>query len=222
MKPLRLSFCTTLIAALCGTAASLVASEAVLSRTFVQDVAADFLAPEALVRQVAAGMLDAAGGARSEGSQEALRFAEEKLIGHVDFTDAARSAAGEAWTHATAAQQAQLVAAFRLVMVRGQLEALQAHGGRTLAVLAPPTVMRGAENITVQSRLDAREGAPLHVEYALRRRGGEWKIYDIRVDGESLVDACRPLFEKVARAEGIAGLIKRMNGNTRSRPVVWA
>lgn len=222
MKPLRLSFCATLIAAACGTAASLFGTEAAMSRALAREIAAAST-PEALVRHVASGMLEAAGtAAATVRRHEVLTFAEEKILAHVDFVEAARLAAGALWTRATRAEQAQLAVAFRAVMVRGYLEALQAHGGQTLAVLPPQAPARSTDDITVQSRLEGREGAPLAVEYALRRRGGEWKIYDIRVEGESLVDACRPLFERIARAEGIGGLIKRMKGNTRGRPVVWA
>jgi ABC-type transporter MlaC component len=166
MKPLRLSFCAALVAAACGTAVSLLGTEAELT--------AEKVAPEALVRHAASGMLEA----------------------HVDFVEAARLAAGTVWTRASEAERRQLAAAFRPMLLRAYVGALQAQG----------------------------EGqAPLAVEYALHRRGGEWKIYDIRVDGESLVAACRPLFERIAQAEGIGGLIQRMKGSDRGQqPVVAA
>jgi phospholipid transport system substrate-binding protein len=209
MKSLRLSFCAALVSALCGAAASSFA-------------ATESATPEALVRQVGAGMLEAAGNAVTGGERrEVLTFAEQKLLAHVDFAEAARLAAGTVWTRASAAQQRQLAAAFPLVMVRGYLEALQTHGGRTLAVLPAQVPARSADDVTVQSRLEGRDGAPLALEYALRRRGGEWKIYDIRVDGESLLATCRPLLERIARAEGIGGLIKRMKGSA-NRPIIWA
>jgi len=175
------------------------------------------------VRQVASGMLEAAGtAAAGEQQDEALTHAEQKLLAHVDFAEAARLASGAAWSQASAAQQAQLADGFRRVWVRSYLEMLQAHAGQTLAVLPAQTDARARDDITVQSRLEGPGGALVSVEYALRRRGGEWKIYDIRVDGESLAAACRPLFERIARVEGIGGLIKRMKGNMRSRPVVTA
>lgn len=210
MKPLRLPLCAALVAAACGAAVSLPGPEA--SST-----------PEALVREVASGVLQAAGtAATSERRHEVLTLAEAKILAHVDLAEAARLAAGTVWLRASAAQQAQLAAAFRYVMIRGYVEALQAHGGQAVAVFRAPVAARGvADEITVQSRLEG-DGAPLAIEYALRRRGGEWKIYDIRVDGESLVVACRPLLERIAHAEGIGGLIQRMKGNARNRPAVWA
>ncbi len=105
--------------------------------------------------------------------------------------------------------------------MRRYLEVFRAHGGQAVAVL-PAKAAHKTDEVTVQSRLEGPEGTSVALEYALRRRGGEWKIYDIRIDGESLVATCRPLFERIARAEGIGGLIKRMKGSVRSRPVVIA
>jgi len=163
-----------------------------------------------------------AGHVESQDRREVLTYAEERVLPHVDFAEAARLAAGKVWTRASGSQQAQLVAAYRPIFIRSYFEALRAHGGQTLKVLPAQAASRGANDITVQSRLEGHGEAPLTVEYALRRAGGEWKIYDIRIDGESLVASCRLVFEQVARSEGIAGLIKRMKGNARSRPVVTA
>jgi phospholipid transport system substrate-binding protein len=225
MKPLRLSLCAALLAAFCGaTASALFSADKFSSREAAQqDVSMDPSTPEALVRRVALGMLEAAASAAaSEPRSEILVFAEERVLPHVDFAEAARLAAGDAWTRANALQRAQLAAAFRPMLIRGYLEALRGHKGQTLAVLPVRGEARRSDDITVQSRLEGAGGAPLAVEYALRRRGGEWKIYDIRIDGESLAASCRPVFERVARAEGIGGLIKRIQGNTRGRPTITA
>jgi len=145
------------------------------------------------------------------------------VLPHLDFVEATRLAAGNVWVHASTSQQLQLAAAFRPMLVRAYLEALRAHGGQTLAVLPiKAEARRRADDLTVRSRLEGPQGTPMSVEYALRRRGGEWKIYDIRIDGESLVASCRPVFEQIARAEGIGGLIQRMKANTRLRPVIAA
>jgi phospholipid transport system substrate-binding protein len=224
MKPLRLSFCAALLAALCGaTATALFSADRFSLREAAQDISPDPSSPEALVRRVALGMLEAAGSAAASGSRsEVLVFAEERILPHVDFAEAARLAAGDAWTRASSSQQAQLAAAFRPMLIRGYLEALRGHRAQTLAVLPVKSGARRSDDITVQSRLEGAGGAPLAVEYALRRRGGEWKIYDIRIEGESLAGSCRPVFEQVARIEGIAGLIKRIRGNTRARPTITA
>lgn len=225
MKPLRLSFCATLLAAFCGaTASALLSADAVSSRGIARDAFADPSGtPEALVRQVALGLLEAAGSpAASAPRGEVLISAGEKVLAHVDFVEAARLAAGKVWMHANAAQRAQLAAAFRPMLIRSYLQTLRAHGGQKLAVLPIQADARRADDITVQSRFEGQGEAPLAVEYALHRRGGEWKIYDIRVDGESLVASCRTVFEQVARREGVGGLIQRMKGSTRARPIVTA
>jgi phospholipid transport system substrate-binding protein len=56
-----------------------------------------------------------------------------------------------------------------------------------------------------------REGRPpVAVEYAMRKGPQGWKIYDIAVEGVSLVLTYRAEFESIMRASGVDGLIKRL------------
>ena len=56
------------------------------------------------------------------------------------------------------------------------------------------------------------------VEYTMRKASGEWKIYDISVEGVSLVLTYRPVFDHVTRTEGVDGLVRRLKENARPRP----
>jgi phospholipid transport system substrate-binding protein len=56
-----------------------------------------------------------------------------------------------------------------------------------------------------------REGRPpVSVEYAMKKTPEGWKIYDITVEGVSLVLTYRAEFEQVTRTSGVDGLIKRL------------
>ena len=52
----------------------------------------------------------------------------------------------------------------------------------------------------------------------MRKSAGEWKIYDIAVEGVSLVLTYRPLFDHVTRTEGVDGLVRRLRQNGKPRP----
>ena len=57
----------------------------------------------------------------------------------------------------------------------------------------------------------SREGSsPLQVAYELRRTAAGWKIYDISVEGISLVLTYRTEFDGIIKREGIEGLIRRL------------
>ena len=192
----------------------------VLFLLIIGTATAEPLSPEALVRQVAANVL----GATSRVAQlqagekrEALALAEERILPHVDFAEATRLAATAAWTRATPGQQVQMVSAFRAMLVRTYSDAIDAHRGQTMRVRPVKSILRPSEAV-VQSEYVRPGEPPVGVEYAMRKSAGEWKIYDITVDGVSLVQTYRPVFDHVTRTEGVDGLVRRLKENGKPRP----
>jgi len=180
------------------------------------------LSPEALVRQVASDVLGATTRSASLPAGEkrqALAIAEERILPHVDFAEATRLAAHAAWVRATPGQQVQMVSAFRSMLVRTYSDALDSCRGQAMRVRPVKTkaVLRQGEAV-VQSEYLRPGEAPVGVEYAMRKSAGEWKIYDITVDGISLVQTYRPVFDHVTRTEGVDGLVRRLKENGRPRP----
>jgi phospholipid transport system substrate-binding protein len=53
-------------------------------------------------------------------------------------------------------------------------------------------------------------GKPLPIEFQMRKTGQTWKVYDIAVEGISLVLTYRSEFDAVVKQDGIDGLIKRL------------
>ncbi|MGH8673217.1 MAG: MlaC/ttg2D family ABC transporter substrate-binding protein, partial [Burkholderiales bacterium] len=114
-------------------------------------------------------------------------------------------------------QQVQLVSAFRAMLVRTYSDAIDTYRGQTMRVLPAKTVLRAKEAV-VHSEYVRPGEAPVGVEYAMRKTAGEWKIYDIAVEGVSLVLTYRPVFDHVTRTEGVDGLVRRLRENARPRP----
>ena len=194
----------------------------VLFLSIISAAIAQPLSPEALVRQVAADVLGATNRSaplQAGEKRQALAIAEERILPHVDFAEATRLAANAAWTRATPAQQVQMVSAFRAMLVRTYSDALDSCRGQSMRVRPVRTkpVLRQAEAV-VHSEYRRPGEAPVGVEYAMRKSAGEWKIYDITVDGISLVQTYRPVFDHVTRTEGVEGLVRRLKENGRPRP----
>ena len=186
----------------------------------IAPAAAEPLSPEALVKQVAADVLGATGKEKAleaTDKREALALAEERILPHVDFAEATRLAASSAWGRASPGQKVQMVSAFRAMLVRTYSDAIDAYRGQTMRVLPAKTVLRAKEAV-VHSEYVRPGEAPVGVEYAMRKIAGEWKIYDITVEGVSLVLTYRPMFDHVTRTEGVDGLVRRLKENGRPRP----
>ena len=141
--------------------------------------------------------------------QKALKLAEEKILPHVDFEEAARLAIGRSWSQASAEQKKRLTEEFRRMLVRTYSSAVSAYQGQTMKVL-PVRMKPGDTEATVRNHYLRPGAKPVQVDYSMRKTDGGWKIYDIVVEGVSLVLNYRSEFDAVVKQEGIDGLIKRL------------
>ena len=168
--------------------------------------------PEDLVRKVTEDVLAAikSDKALQAGDRDkALALAEQKVLPHVDFAEATKLAVGRAWSSATPEQQKKLVDSFRAMLVRIYANAIDAYRGQTMRV-QPVSTPAGATEVTVRNQYIRPGQTPVAVDYAMRKTPEGWKIYDITVEGMSLVLTYRAEFEQVTRQAGVEGLLKRL------------
>ena len=168
--------------------------------------------PEDLVRRITGEVLEAvktdpqlAAGDR----KKALALAEQKILPHVDFREATQLAVGKAWQSATPPQQERLVAEFRAMLVRIYSNAVEVYRGQTMKVM-PLRMAANDTEVTVRNQYLRDGQPPVRVDYAMRKTAQGWKIYDITVEGVSLVLTYRAEFESVVRNDGVDGLIRRL------------
>ena len=142
-------------------------------------------------------------------AEEALKLAEEKVLPYIDFEEATRLAVGRAWSQANPEQKKKLVAEFRNMLVRTYSNAIEAYQGQTLKVL-PSRGKAESDEATVRTQFVRAGGQPLPIDFQMRKTEKGWKVFDISVEGVSLVLTYRSEFDAVVKQEGIDGLIKRL------------
>ena len=170
------------------------------------------LGPDELVRKVTADVLDAIKADKelqAGDRKKALVLAEQRILPLVDFREAAKLATGRAWQGASAEQQDRIVSEFRRMLVRIYSNAIDVYRGQTMKVM-PLRLQPNATDVTVRNQYMRSGQPPVTVEYAMRKAGDGWKIYDITVEGVSLVLTYRAEFENITRTSGVDGLIKRL------------
>jgi phospholipid transport system substrate-binding protein len=168
--------------------------------------------PEDLVRKVTEEVFAAikadkqlAAGDR----QKAIKLAEEKVLPHIDFEEATRLALGRSWAKASPEQKKKLVTEFRNMLVRTYSNAITAYEGQTMKVL-PVRMKPGDTEVTVHNQFFRAGGKPVLLDYSMHKTENGWKIYDIVVEGVSLVLTYRSEFDAVVKQDGIDALIKRL------------
>ena len=172
------------------------------------------LSPDQLVQKITDDVLAAIKSDKELAAgdkQKALKLAQEKVLPYIDFEQATRLAVGRAWSQASPEQKKRLVGEFRNMLVRTYSNAISGYQGQTLKVLpSRGGKPEGKDEATVRTQFVRAGGQPLPIEFQMRKAEKGWKVYDISVEGISLVLTYRSEFDQVVKQEGIDGLIKRL------------
>ena len=177
--------------------------------------------PDKLVRQVADDVLQAlrqdpelAGGNQAKMAQ----LIEEKVAPHFDFDRMTRLAVGRSWRQATPDQQKALIEQFRQLLIRSYSTAYTAYKHIVIDV-KPPRMQASDEDVSIKSEIKLPGGAPpVGVDYSMIKTDSGWKVYDVTVDGVSLVTTYRNTFADQIRQTGIDGLIKSLQDKNAPPP----
>jgi len=171
------------------------------------------LGPEDLVKKITQDVLDTIKSDKQLAAgdkQKAIKLAEQKILPHVDFEEATRLAVARGWAQASPEQKKRLVTEFRNMLVRTYSNAISAYEGQTMKV-QPVRMKPGDTDATVHNQFIRPGGKPVLIDYSMRKTEKGWKIYDIVVEGVSLVLTYRSEFDAVVKQDGIDGLIKRLS-----------
>jgi len=131
---------------------------------------------------------------------------ETKIVPHFDFRRMTQIAVGTHWRVATPQQRDQLTQEFRTLLVRTYSGALA--GYRNQVIEYRPVQAKPADTeVTVRSLIRQPGAESVAIEYDLEKAGAQWKVFDVRVSGISLVATYRTAFAEEVRNHGVDGLI---------------
>lgn len=183
-----------------------------LAIAFFANAAMAEVAPDELVKRTAEEVLavvKADKDIQNGDQQKIFALAEEKILPNFDFERVARMVLGKHWRSASPEQQAAFKREFRSLMLRTYATALSKYQNQTIE-FKPLRMKPGANDVTVESEIIQPGGQPIGVDYTLHKNADGWKVYDIVIEGVSLVTNYRGQFNNEIRQSGIDGLIKKL------------
>lgn len=142
------------------------------------------------------------------------KLVDEIILPHIDFEKMAKLALGKNWRKANDAQKKEFTVAFRQLLVRTYSKSLSQYTGQKLIYL-PFRAKADATKVTVKTEIDQNSGFPIPVNYSLFIKNDSWKVYDIKIDGLSLVTNYRGSFAKEIRSKGMSALIKKLQDKNK-------
>jgi phospholipid transport system substrate-binding protein len=142
-------------------------------------------------------------------SRKVVELAEAKVLPHFDFERMTRLAVGRNWQQATPEQRQALTNQFRTLLVRTYSTSLSQYRNQTIEV-KPTKMVAGDKEATVRTAVIQQGGPPIPIDYSMEKMDSGWKVYDVVIDGASLVTTYRGSFNDQIQKGGIDGLIKTL------------
>lgn len=199
-----------------------------MTRTFLAMLSALFTtaalaqeAPDALVKKGVDEVLAAIKADKdlqSGNIDKVMKLAEEKVLPNFDFMRMTRLAVGRSWQQASEAQRESLAKEFKNMIVRTYASSLAQY--RNQVVEVKPVKMTPADkDVVVRTEVKQSGGPPIPIDYSMEKTEQGWKVYDVVVDGVSLVTTYRGSFSDIIQKSGIDGLVKALHERNFRAPV---
>lgn len=144
-------------------------------------------------------LLDAPGDQRAE-----IRKVAEDIF---DFQEMSRRALGPHWNARSPQERREFVGLFTDLLERSYLARVES--GRGGKVFYTGETVSGDE-ATVRTRIVTQQRAEIPVDYRMQRKDGRWQIYDVNIEGISLINNYRSQFNAVIQSGSYAALAERL------------
>jgi phospholipid transport system substrate-binding protein len=171
-------------------------------------------APDQLVHKTADELLASIRADRAAYAKDHARLykmAEEKVLPHFDFVRMSQWVLGLNWRKATPEQRGRFVAQFRDLLVRTYSTALLNYTDQEI-IYRPLTLKPTDDDVLVRTEVKQSGGAPnIPINYSFyKNKEGAWKVYDVTIDGVSLVTNYRSVYASKVRDQGMDALLTSM------------
>lgn len=181
--------------------------------------AASILPPEKVIADTATEMIAALKTDKAlleEDPNHVYKLVNRIMIPNFDLPLMAKRVLGKHWRRAEIQQRKDFTAAFQQLLVRAYAKSLVNYSEKDIHYL-PVRKKKGAQSVTVRSEVARPGKEPLNVVYRLRLKETvkktTWKVFDVSIDGVSLVLNYRSTFSKEIKKGGLSSLIAKISKN---------
>ncbi|MHB8534289.1 MAG: MlaC/ttg2D family ABC transporter substrate-binding protein [Sulfuricaulis sp.] len=136
---------------------------------------------------------------------------DEHVLPHFDFNAMSRTVLGRYWRQANDDQRKRFVAEFRDLLVRTYATALLKYNNEKIVYL-PFRTNPGDRTAMVKSEVRRSDGGPpISLTYSFYHTDADWKVYDVTIEGASLVTTYQSTYAEQVRRDGLDALIANLS-----------
>ncbi len=124
-----------------------------------------------------------------------------------DFKEMSERSLGAAWTQASPAERQEFIGLFSTLIATAYMGKIEQYAGEPITYVGERV---NGDEAAVQSRVVTPKGSEVGIEYRMYRADGRWTVYDIYVDGISLVGSYKAQFNRIIQRGSFADLLKQL------------
>ena len=130
-----------------------------------------------------------------------------------DFTESARRALGPHWERRTAQERQEFSRLLGDLLERTFAARLEQYAGERIQYTGESV---DGNLATVKTRIITKGGAALAVDYEVLQRGDRWFVYDVWIEGVSLMQNYRAQFNKIIQTSSYEDLVRKLKAKQHS------
>jgi phospholipid transport system substrate-binding protein len=141
-------------------------------------------------------------------------LAQRIVVPHADIAEMAkRVLPPQTWNNATAGQRSTFEKEFGTLLVHTYASALANYNDQTIHFFPVRGGYAGKNTVQVDSKIERSDGPSISVTYRMVMRGSEWKLYDMSVEGVSMLESFRSQFSDLLSQGNMSELITRLSSH---------
>jgi phospholipid transport system substrate-binding protein len=150
-------------------------------------------------------------------SQERQQLIRKELDERFDWVAISRGTLGRQWTKLTPAQQQEFMDVFKLFLERVYLDRIEPYYAQLDRITYRGERLVDNKYASVQAVITTTQKVDHPVEYRLQQTApGVWRVYDVIVEGVSLVRNYRTQFEEILNRSSFQALIQDLKSRIES------
>ena len=140
------------------------------------------------------------------------RQALKKTISTVfDYSEMAKRSLGKHWNQRTPAEKKQFADLFASLLENSYASKIESYNNEKIVYLKENL---DGDHAEVKSKVLTAKRDEFTLDYRLINVNGEWQVYDIVIEGVSLVSNYRTQFNKIITSDGYTELVKKLQNKT--------
>lgn len=174
-------------------------------------------APADAVNQIRQNSTQVLSILKSGDATSARRQAEAYAIPYFDFQRMSALAVGNPWRQATDAQKLALTKEFQTLLIRTYSGTMMKFKNAKVNVKDNPIVNKDGKEIIVRTEISSAGEKPVNIDFTTYQSGSKYRVYNVAVEGASLVTVYRNQFGETIKNKGIDGLIQDLKAKNGSK-----